>query len=279
MEIREEYKDYSNILFLILNSISFRFLVDLFARQMVVKVSDVDVSVVDRTPIINPVLLKPKISELNSILNSLKRREQGTIFDEIKQDDRRKLDILIFEALGLPAEEVDELYFEAAKYVQDRKDKSDSLETKKTKGKLTNEDALKLIEERFSEIRSYYSLIEHVKTNLFVIPDWEAKYPKGEIGTDNLFGHYVVYFKQGNKQQRLSFANPAQLALFRFLNENLDVKGAEILLPEDINDCNEILNILRDDFENYSPQIDALLKSHRSKSNSIRIYRNLLFSR
>ena len=55
IKVREEYEDYSELVSLILNSILFRFLLDLFSRQMVVKVSDVDVNVVEKTLIINPI--------------------------------------------------------------------------------------------------------------------------------------------------------------------------------------------------------------------------------
>lgn len=279
MVVKEDFKKtYSDILFLLLNSITFRFLIDLFARQMVVKVSDVDVSVVEKTLLLNPTLLKEKKNELNIIMKSFKSREQGTIFEEIHRQDRRNLDILIFEALGLSGKDVDELYYEATKYVQDRKEKSDSLVTKKSKGQLTNEDATELIRERFSEIRNYASLIENVKTRTINIPDWDAKYPKGGLGMDNLFGNYDVYFKQGNKQQKLSFTSQMQMNLFRFLNEIIDLKGQKINLPEDQTICNEILKELKEDFDEAFPQIKSLLKSHRSKANAISIYRILLFS-
>ena len=276
MTVKDEFIEYEDTLFLLMNSITFRFLVDLFARQMVVKVSDVDVSVVEKTLILNPELLKSKKKELNKIIQSLKSREQETIFEEILQKDRRNLDVLIFDALGLSAKDVDDLYYEATKYIQDRKEKSNSLVTKKSKGKLTNEDATELINERFSEIKNYISLIEKVKTRSVKIPDWVAKYPKGDI-SDNLFGHYDVYFKLGNKQMSLSFSNINQMNLFRFLNETLDLKGQKINLPEDEKICKEILITLKEDFNNAFPQIKSLLKAHRSKVNAISIYRNLLF--
>jgi len=277
MNVKEDYISYSNILFLLLNSITFRFFIDLFARQMVVKVSDVDVNVVEKTLLLNPSLLKGKQKELDKILQSFKSREQGTIFEEIHQQDRRKLDILIFEALGLSAKDVDELYYEACKYIQDRKEKSNSLVTKKSKGKLSDEDAIQLIRERFSEIRNYESLIDGEKTRIVAIPDWDAKYPKGEDVTDNLFGQYNVYFKQGNKQQTLSFTSPMQLNLFRFLNKTVDLKGQKINLPSEEIVCSNTLKILKEDFETAFPQIKSLLKSHRSKANAISIYRSLLF--
>ncbi|NVN95313.1 MAG: SAM-dependent DNA methyltransferase [Bacteroidetes bacterium] len=280
MTVIEEYKEYSDTLFLLMNSISFRFLFDLFARQLTGSqtLSDVDVNVIKNTLLLNPSLLRGKEKELAEIMQSLKSREQSTIFEEIHQQDRRKLDILIFEALGLTAKDVDELYFEACKYIQDRKEKSSSVITKKSKGKLSDEDAIQLISERFSEIRSYASLIEREKTRSISIPDWDAKYAKANIGMDNLFGHYDVYFKQGNNQQKLSFTSKIQLNLFRFLNETIDIKGQKINLPEDDNVCIETLKTLKEDFDANFEQMKSLLKSHRSKANAISIYRSLLFS-
>ena len=276
--IKKEYVELSDILFLLLNSVSFRFLIDLFARQMVVKVSDVDVNVVENTLLLNPILLKDKEDKLKIIYHSIKSREQGTIFEEIHKKDRRELDLLIFETLGLSEKDLDELYIESAKYVQDRKEKSESLITKKSKGKLSDEDAAKLIAERFSEIRIYEALIERLKTRAIQIPDWEAKYPKHSVGMDNLFGHYDVYFKQGNKQQKLSFTGMMQLELFRFLHETIDLKGQKVKLPEDEKDCVEVLNTLKEDFEGNISQIKSLLRAHRSKANAVSIYRSLLFS-
>lgn len=278
ISVKEEFKEYSDTLFLLMNSISFRFLLDLFSRQMAGSLSDIDVNVTENTLLLNPIFLKGKKKQLDKILTSLKSRAPLPIHQEILQKDKRDLDILIFEAIGLAEKDVDELYHEASAYVSRKKKKTDSVITKKSKGQLTNEDAAELIRERFSEIRNYTSLIENTKTLTIHIPDWEAKYPKGDIGTDNLFGHYDVYFKQGNKQQKLSFTNPMQMTLFRFLNEILDLKGQKINLPEDENVCNEILKTLKEDFNETFPQIKSLLKSHRSKANAISIYRNLLFS-
>lgn len=280
MTVKDEYKKYSDTLFLLMNSISFRFLFDLFSRQLTgaQTLSDIDVNVIEKTLILDPKLLGSKNKELSEILNSIKSREQGTIFEEILEKDRRALDSLIFQAIGLNKSDLDELYKEAVKYISDRKIKSSSVVSKKTKGALNNEDATALIRERFSEVRTYNSLINNVKTRSVKIPDWEAVYPKGGIGTDNLFGLYDVYFKLGTKQMKLSFSNLNQLFLFRFLNESIDLKGQQISLPEDEKICNETLRILKLDFDESFPQIKLLLKSHRSKANPISIYRTLLFS-
>lgn len=135
--VREEYQKYSDIIFLILNSITFRYFVDLFARQLTGSqtLSDVDVNLVEQTLVINPVLLKSRKRELMTIYSSLKSREQGSIHEEILKTDKKKLDTIIFEELGLNAKDVEELYRVADKYVKDRQAKSESLVTSKSRQK------------------------------------------------------------------------------------------------------------------------------------------------
>jgi len=280
IKVKEEFEEYTDSIFLILNSISFRFFVDLFSRQLTGSqtLSDVDVNVVEKTLIINPVLLKNKKKELTAIYKSLKSREQGTIFEEVKQTDRKKLDTIIFEAMGLNASDVDILYSEACKYVSDRKEKSESLNTSKVKKKLTYDEALQLVKERFSEVRKYKDITKNMDCHKFLVPEWKAKYPKDSFGSMNLFESYIVYFTEGNKQKKLSFNHPEQQTLFEFLNVTLDIKGIKIELPVNESDCIEILNILRKDFNKYSPQIRNFLKINRCKANYVSIYRDLLLS-
>ena len=135
--IRKEYQKYSDIIFLILNSITFRYFVDLFARQLTGSqtLSDVDVNLVEQTLVINPSLASSRKKELMRIYESLKSREQESIHEEILKRDRKKLDIIILEQLGLSEKDVDELYKAASKYVKDRQAKSESLVTSKSKQK------------------------------------------------------------------------------------------------------------------------------------------------
>ncbi len=278
--IKEEYKEYSDIIFLILNSTLFRFFIDLFSRQLTGSqtISDVDVNVVEKALIINPVLLKNKTKELSEIYKSIKDRDPGNIFEEVKQTDKRKLDEVIFESIGMKASDVDELYVEACKYIQDRKEKSESLNGSKTKQKLNAEDTLKLIKDRFSEINKYKELIIGLKCIKYAIPEWKAKYPKGGVGNENLFNHYNVYFVEGNVQKQLSFNNIQQLMLFQFLNSTLDIKGIKINLPESSTDCNKVLETINKDYNKYISQIKGLLKVNRSKTNPLSIYRDVLMS-
>ena len=278
--VKEEYKEYYDIIFLILNSTLFRFFIDLFSRQLTGSqtISDVDVNVVEKALIINPILLKNKTKELSKIYKSIKDREPGNIFEEVKQADKRRLDEIIFESIGMKASDVDELYVEACKYIQDRKEKSESLNGSKTKQKLSAEDTLKLIKDRFSEINKYKDLIIGLKCIKYAIPEWKAKYPKEGVGNENLFNHYNVYFVEGSVQKQLSFNNIQQLMLFQFLNSTLDIKGVKINLPESANDCNKVLETIKKDFEKNITQIKGLLKVNRSKANPISIYRDVLMS-
>ena len=206
--MRKHYEDYSDILFLILNSILFRFFVDLFARQLTGSqtLSDVDVNVVEKTLIIKPELLKGCKKELASILKSLKSREQGTIYEEVKQTDRRALDTIILEALGLIAVDVDELYKEACAYVKRRSEKSDSVETTKVKKKLTYEESVNLIKERFPEIRQYKRLVGNASTTVYTIPNLNPKFlGDTKTGSSNLFNKYPVFFKDNVSANHCDF--------------------------------------------------------------------------
>ena len=274
--ILEEFKEYSDIIFCLMNSITFRFFLDLFSRQMAGSLSDIDVNVVEKTLILNPSLLKNKKKEIAEILKSLKSREQKSIHNEILESDKRKIDELIFEALGLDKKDVDELYKSASEYVKSKKAKTDSLVTKKSKASLTIEDSFKLIQERFSDIQKYSSLLKGLDNRKIDVPDWKAKYPKEGINTHNLFGFYNVYFIQGNKQIQVSFEHPEQLALFEFLNQRLEVKGLKLTLPKSKQDCNRILTILENEYEENISLIRGLLKTHRSKANPTSIYRDLI---
>ncbi len=124
--VKEEFKAYSETIFLLMNSISFRFLLDLFSRQMAGSLSDIDVNVTENTLLLDPALLTGKKDELDKIMASLKSRSPLPIQEEILQKDKRDLDILIFEAVGLTEKDVDELYFEASDYVARKKKKTDS---------------------------------------------------------------------------------------------------------------------------------------------------------
>jgi hypothetical protein len=242
---------------------------------MVVKVSDVDVNVVERTLIIRPELLVDRCEELHEIYVSLKSREQGTIFEEIKQKDKIRLDTIILEALGLSADDVAELYRVAAQYVQERKEKSESLTTKKSKLKLSYSDSLRFISERFPEVRKYADLLSGAETRTYKIPDWKAKYPKNSDSA-SLFENYKVYFENGNQQKQLSFGSVEQITLFRFLNETLDIRNISIEIPISGEDCKTVLQCLKSDFKENLVSIQNLLKSNRSSANFSSIYRDLV---
>jgi len=281
IKVKDKYSEYSDIIFLILNSITFRHFIDLFSRQLTGNqtLSDVDVNVVEKTLIINPELLKEKKKDLLEIYKSLKGREQSGIFHEVKQPDKKKLDMIILTALGLSEKDVDELYRVAAKYVSGRTEKSASVKNSKSKMKINYEDTLKFIQERFPEITKYKELIKDIPVKEYKIPEWKAKYLKNDLGNNNnLFGVYNVYFQQGDQQQKLSFSNPQQIMLFEFLNSTLDIKNINILIPTKSMDNEKILKIIKKEFEIYNISIKNLLKLNRSKANHISIYRELFLS-
>ncbi|MFL5763896.1 MAG: class I SAM-dependent DNA methyltransferase [Bacteroidia bacterium] len=278
VEINPEYKKYDDALFLILNSITFRYFIDLFSRQLTGNqtLSDVDVNLVEKTPILNPELLNPYKNEIKEICRSIKKREQGTIHEEIEEDDKFKLDLLIFKSIGLTEKDVRELHKVASQYVRDRQDKSASLTTTKSKQKLGYDDAIALVSDRFSDIKRYREIIKGMEVQKLSIPDAKAIYPKGGVGSENLFGIYNVYFNDGKKQKSLSFDSPQQLELFEFLNNELEIKNTDITLPKDSKECKRVLKMIKDDFEDNLSVIKVFLKSNRSNANPLSVYRDLL---
>jgi len=281
IKVSREYSKYRDTIFLILNSTLFRYFAELFARQLTGSqtISDVDVIVVENTLVINPTLLVSYQSELEKIYESLRNREQQTIFDEVKCKDRIKLDQIILETLGLSLKDVKELHETACSYVSKRQTHSDSVTTIKKKQKPDYETSLKLIKERFPEVRSYTSIIQNKETVDINIPNLPAKFPKDiKSGDSNFFSTYYVNFIEGNKQIALSFKSSSQLKLFRFFFEELELKGTKILLPEDPAACEKILLVLSNDFKKYAMQIKSVLKSLRSTASYLAVYRDLIIN-
>lgn len=279
IEIKDAYKEYANELFLILNSITFRYLVDLFARQLTGSqtLSDVDVNLVSKTLIINPKHFREQAGDISIAYQSIKGREQLTIHEEIFEDDKIFIDETILKSIGMTSDDVKTLYKEASKYVSDRQQKSKSLTTTKVRAKLTYEDALILIKERFSDVTKYKDLIKNVEKLKITIPDGKVTYPKDGIGSENLFGLYNIYFTEGAKSRSISFENPQQLELFEFVNKVLELKNIKLSIPKNAKDCVTVLKDMQLDYEENIYQIKSFLKSNRSKANPLSIYRELIF--
>lgn len=277
IKAKKEYAKEADLVFLIMNSTLFRYFLELFARQMGEGLTDIDVVVVEKTLVIDPKLLKSKEQELKELFKSLRGREQETIYEEIKKKDRKTLDTIILESLGLKAKDVDELYAQVCESRLKRNEKANSVTTVKSKEKPDYETSLKLIQERFPEIRNYNELIKNKTIIQFNIPNLPAKFPKDlKAGDSNLFQSYYVNFKDGNKQIPIGFKNISQLKLFRFFYEELEVKGIPLTLPEKPEECEKVRSILENDYKSYRPQIIALLKSYRSKASFLAIYKSLI---
>ncbi len=277
--INENYEQEKNLIFLILNSTIFRFFIDLFSRQLTgaQTLSDVDVIVVKNTIIPKPELLIPYKVELEEIYQSFKSREQGTIFDEVMQKDRRRLDEIIFEALGLDKSDVNDLYKATCNYVAMRKQKSESVVSTKKKQKYSFDDALLFIKERFPEIKTYKKTIKNKTTQEFKIPSWKAKFPKNSDGNGNIFNNYPVYFVEGNLQKTVNFSNAGQLQLFQYLYNQFDIKNIDLKFPTSEAECLTVFKSVQKDFNKYSEQIKNLLKSHRISIHYLSIYKTILF--
>ncbi len=280
LKVDSAYNKFEDEIFLIINSTLFRYFLELFARQMGEGLTDIDVNVVQKTLLINPELLKDHKVELKKIYKSLKNRNQEVIYDEIKKEDRNILDLIIFKELGLTEKDLQEFYKEVVNLRRNRNEKASSVNKVKTKQKIDYETSLRLVADRFEEINKYKNLMKGAPDKDFVIPDLEPQFPKDLSGGDsNLFASYKVKFKAGNKETIVNFDNNSQILLFKFLYDKLEIKGTKITLPRSPEDCNKILRTLKHDFDKYSSQIKAMLKTYRSNAHYISVYRDLLIGK
>ncbi len=282
IKVKDEYKNLAGLIFIILNSTLFRFLLDLFARQLTGSqtLSDVDVNVVERTLIVDPTILKPYEKELVSLYQKLKSREQLSIIDEIKFDDRNRIDEIIFEALGLSKNDLKDLYKYQECFITEREEKSKSVKTTKVKQVIDYETSVRLAKDRFDEIRNYNKLIENTQTKPYTFYNLPAIFPKDiKSGDTNFFAAYKIYFKENNKTITINFENNNQIMLYQFFYKNLEIREGEINLPFDAEQCGKILKALEYDFNKYAHQVKNLLKTHRSKAHYLSIYRELVMGR
>ncbi|HEY9362230.1 MAG TPA: Eco57I restriction-modification methylase domain-containing protein, partial [Chitinophagaceae bacterium] len=130
IRIKDEFKQYADALFLILNSIYFRYFIDLFSRQLTGNqtLSDVDVNLLKKTKIPHPGIFEKNKTDVVSIIKRLKSREQLPLSKETLQKDKFEIDAVVLGYIGLDENDVKELYREAAAYVEKRQLKSDSLQ-------------------------------------------------------------------------------------------------------------------------------------------------------
>ncbi|MBM4398973.1 MAG: hypothetical protein FJ041_01400, partial [Candidatus Cloacimonetes bacterium] len=277
IKVKPEYKAYSNDIFLILNSICFRFFIDLFSRQMVVKVSDVDVNLVQKTYVLDPQVFHENAKNIKNIYESLKSREQESIFKEIDKEDKKAIDLIILKSIGLGDKELEELYKQAALYVQLRKEKSDSLKTKKTKKIMDYNTSLRYIDERFSDIPRYRNVLGGFNCEKLSIPSGKPIFQKESSYQPDLFSEYFVAFKDAKKTNNMLFKNQHQIELFRFLSL-IGYDKKSIKLPINPDDCYKVLQIFNDAYSNNIQLIKSLLKSNRSKADAKSIFRDLIFS-
>ena len=121
-----------------------------------------------------------------------------------------------------------------------------------------------------STVRVFYAILWNNINELL------HKYLSG--GDSNFFASYKGKFKSANKETTVSFDNNNQILLFKFLYDELEIKGTKISLPTTPEDCNKILRALKHVFDKYSSQIKTMLKTYRSNAHYFSIYRNLIMS-
>lgn len=75
---------------------------------------------------------------------------------------------------------------------------------------------------------------------------------------------------------KLIWSNNNQIALYQFFFKTLEVKEGTISLPLDAENCGKVLKVLEYDFNKYSQQVKGLLKTHRSKTHYISVYKEII---
>lgn len=272
IDIKEEYKHLANEVFLTLNSITFRFFIDLYARQLTGSqtLSDVDVNLVSKTLVLHPQIFKKNCNNTESILRAIKSREQQPISAEINYEDKFSIDSVILNSIGLTDTDVQELYLEASNYVKKRQEKSDSIRTSKTKQKITYNEALMLVKDRFATVLKYNNLTAGMSMSEIKIPeDIEFLYTQIKAGST-----------AKNKKKVIStvFTNQQQAELIDFFCRTLEIKNTQIPIPINAEDCLTIHKKLKSDFDQNINQIKGFLKSKRCNANHISIYRDLILT-
>lgn len=243
IRLKEGFKEQGNTIFLLLNSMLFRFLAELFARQLTgaQTLSDVDVHVLSNTLIPNPLLFEFDQVSLEEITISLKNREQASIFKEVLESDRKALDQLILKRVGLEETQVVDLYQAITQIVGNRKQKSASMKTIKSKPKLNMEEAIKLVQQKYPNIRSYQILTKVFETrSVFQISNYTSEHRD----------------------------------LLDFLKEELKIEALNP--PLFYYNAKTVLETLQEDFTSFFPKIEQLLKTNRSSESAVSIYRQLI---
>lgn len=282
VKVKKEYKEYSDIIFTLLNSISFRYFLDLYSNQLIgLTLSVVDVNILKKAFIPRPELFNDRKDEFSSIYQSLKNREQTPIFQEVQKEDKKLLDEIILKKIGLEKEEVEVLFYEAAKFVEERQIKSDSVNKTKIRKKIDFSGALEFFKERFDNIRSYNKLVENKQCKEYFSHNLKVKFPTNyRAKANNMFeqSFFVHYIIDVNKKYTLAFDNVEQLMLFEYLVKKIGVKERLINIPVKANEAAEVLEAIKYDYEQNIDIMRDVRKNRRISFSENKIYIELLFN-
>ncbi|MDH5266451.1 MAG: N-6 DNA methylase [Candidatus Bathyarchaeota archaeon] len=173
-----------------------------------------------RIPIVNPTKIdREMIKKVEQAVDNLCGRPIKSIFEEVNMHDRRELDTLIFNVIGLTKEEGEEVYKAVIDLVGSRIKKARSV--KKRKKRVKGIDIEALVEDIFEEVG---------KGRLMKFPDdyiegfeyREISAPEGEaqVGQD-LYGFYV---KIGGKEIRCKSPYEARYIQYAVLNGKTTIR-------------------------------------------------------
>ncbi|MCS7086484.1 MAG: hypothetical protein RMM53_11590, partial [Bacteroidia bacterium] len=261
--------------FLCVNSMIFRFDVELNASYMGEGLTNVRTWVFSEGLSANPMLLAEQYgSRFEEILSLIRSREPLPIFEEVEREDRRALDGLIFSALGLPLEWLEELYAAACELRARRTAKAASVKTTKTKGGMSEEEALGLLERKFGyEIRRYEDLLGGSRVRAVYVPGCSRRGSRSWKAGGDLFGGLRAEFGEG---AAIEFDHAEQMRLFAFFYDELGFREGTLELPRDAAVCARVLGELKADYARNAELIERFLASARAKTTFSRAYLRLL---
>lgn len=232
-----------------------------------------DTYVVEQIPILNVEKIdKQYLNEIRKVFIRLAGREIGSIFEEIGADrpgevrldkvkkDRRKLDEIVFDILGLSKKKRLEVYEAVVDLVRSRIERARSVKKRSKKIKFdVGAFAENILEEtRIKELKKFPD--EYVTTDSFK----EIKVPDGiqvEIGSDLFHG---VHVKLGEEIMKCKSYEEAEYIEYAIQNGNKIVKMPkdERILKKAVKEYGELVNEIKAKVEK---TLDEIIPDKRVK--------------
>jgi len=275
--MKNEYKDDLLTVYSFMNSSLSYLYPDFLARNYGGGTTDFKVYEVQKLPVVKPKVLRPFYHDIERIMESMEKRNIGSVFDEIwdmngdfslsrVKPDRLELDRLILKAIGIkdPDSFLYTYYQIVIKTVKERLERAASVQTKSKK---TNVNLVKVADDILK------------KLNLKNFPDdYVSNYTETTIhidkGNDIKYGNDLSGFfvSIDGKKYYYSDKATAQLVYYSVWNGNDNIK-----VPNDvakvIKDYEEDINSWKKKVED---EIESITNNEETKEKLLKICKNKL---